>query len=437
MATGWKFLKHNKVLDVYIRPHMVFSNGDPVTAADVAWNFTQDTNPANACSCIALLADVSSAVAISKYTVQFNFSTPYTPILSVFENSGPAYIIDPAVYEADGGPAYIYHPVGAGPYMVQSDGGPNTSITLVKNPHYWDAKHVYLNSIVYTYDLVDSSAYATLASGAAQLAVEVNPDPGTLGQAKSNPQVHVTAFPATGLSFIALNTNIAPFNNPIAREAFADAIDPGPIAKTVYSGIYTAGPTIFGSGVADRPSPSMVKGWPEYNPTKAKALVQQLGGLSFSFVLQGNGALQVAAGEAMEQQLVAAGMNVTLKAEPTFGAFAALLNGGNFQAVQNNNNAYTDAGLWASFFYYSGSAFNHAFESPTVDALLNKANGTTVKATRVKYLAEISSYVVQQHYIVPLYTNSVDYIVSNQLHGVTGFGSGGSPILYYQRLWLS
>jgi ABC-type transport system substrate-binding protein len=44
-ATTWKLTNHNSTLVFTLRKGLVFSNGDPFTAADVAWSINRDTTP--------------------------------------------------------------------------------------------------------------------------------------------------------------------------------------------------------------------------------------------------------------------------------------------------------------------------------------------------------------------------------------------------------
>ena len=44
-ATTWKLTNHNSTLVFNLRKGLVFSNGDPMTAAIVAWSINRDTTP--------------------------------------------------------------------------------------------------------------------------------------------------------------------------------------------------------------------------------------------------------------------------------------------------------------------------------------------------------------------------------------------------------
>ncbi len=142
LATSWSVSKNKLVWTYHIRHGVKWSDGVPLTAADVAYTFSRDTIPnseefADNSSYVANIVH-SSIKAIGKYTVQMRVTKP-TP--------GMDLLIVPII------PKHIWehitekqlnsfpndHPVGSGPFIM-TNFKINQSVTLKANPSYWGGK---------------------------------------------------------------------------------------------------------------------------------------------------------------------------------------------------------------------------------------------------------------------------------------------------------
>src|ERR1700677_4963385 len=98
----------------------------------------------------------------------------------------------------------------------------------------------------------------------------------------AKPKFNVCVKPPSTSNVEELNTKVAPFNNILAREAVTYATNATQLLKTVGDS--------FGqvSKIPNGPSSDFYAkgsfGYRAYNLAKAKSLVQQLGGLSFSYM---------------------------------------------------------------------------------------------------------------------------------------------------------
>jgi ABC-type transport system substrate-binding protein len=100
---------------------------------------------------------------------------------------------------------------------------------------------------------------------------------------------------------------IAPFNNIKAREAIYYATDPVALRKVVSGGVGVVTQSMDGPGSL---YPELkVPGYRTYNLAKAKALVQQLGGVKFSILGMSTDPTFT---ESLVSEWSAAGMNVTI-----------------------------------------------------------------------------------------------------------------------------
>ncbi|MFC0572336.1 extracellular solute-binding protein [Paraburkholderia solisilvae] len=125
----------------HINPHAHFSNGDPVTAADVKFSFDTLKSPQAAPQFAAYFADITRAVVVDPSTIRFEFRQRdrELPLLAgsmpVFSHKwgmkpdGSRTRFDQLAFEK---------PIGSGPYLIeQYDNGRN--ITYRRDPNYWGA----------------------------------------------------------------------------------------------------------------------------------------------------------------------------------------------------------------------------------------------------------------------------------------------------------
>jgi peptide/nickel transport system substrate-binding protein len=117
-----------------LNPRAHFSDGTPVTAADVvfSWKLLRDHGRPNLRT---YYAKVSKAIAIDKETVRFDFggaANRELPLILALMSVFPKHTTD-AAHFADGGLKPL---VGSGPYVIAGV-SPGTSLTLKRDPHYW------------------------------------------------------------------------------------------------------------------------------------------------------------------------------------------------------------------------------------------------------------------------------------------------------------
>ena len=125
-----------------LREGLLWSDGSPVTAADVAFTATYCRDPAGGCSQRARFDDVTSAEALDDLTVRVAFGVPKpypygpfagaaSPILQKAQFAGCRGARAAECAEANS------RPVGTGPFRV-TEFRPNGTILLEANPHYRD-----------------------------------------------------------------------------------------------------------------------------------------------------------------------------------------------------------------------------------------------------------------------------------------------------------
>jgi len=140
LATSWSHSKNGLVWTYHIRHGVKWSDGVPLTAADVAYTFQRNIKPGSTefLDNEAYVGEITSAKATGKYTVVMTVKH-YTPVMNRLEVPILPKHIWEHISEKQLAGFKNLHPVGTGAFTVSSF-SPNQSITLKANPNYWGGK---------------------------------------------------------------------------------------------------------------------------------------------------------------------------------------------------------------------------------------------------------------------------------------------------------
>ena len=157
LATGMEVSDDGLTWTVTIRDDVSFTDGEPLTAADVAFTY----NTVKATSSVNDFTMLDSAEAADDTTVVFHMATPYSiwPYTMAIVGIVPEHAYDSAAYGS--------HPIGSGRYtLVQWDRG--EQIILEANPDYYgEAPRMKKVTILF---MEEDAAFLAVQSGQADLA---------------------------------------------------------------------------------------------------------------------------------------------------------------------------------------------------------------------------------------------------------------------------
>jgi len=248
---------------------------DPVTASSYAYvayiikgaeafNTGESTDP-----------DSVGVRAVDEYTVEFTLVQPagYFPTIAGMWVCRP--VPQDTIEEFGDKWTEPGNIVTNGPYLL-AEWSHEAKIVLVKNPYWYDAKTVAIETINMLMIGEDSTALAMYENGE----LDLGPAPGDqMERIKADPVLskELRTFPVLCTYYWGFNTTKAPFDNVKVRQAFAWALDRQKLIDTVLKGAQTpatcfAPPGIFGTPAADPEFPAI-----GYDPEKAKALLAEAG----------------------------------------------------------------------------------------------------------------------------------------------------------------
>ncbi|MGA8355222.1 MAG: ABC transporter substrate-binding protein [Solirubrobacteraceae bacterium] len=241
LASSWTVSPDQLTYTFNIRHGVYFSNGERLTGEDVVFSLKRGQSPLDAA--YAFTKPWKQISLTSPMTVRLQLSKP-EPALLEYLNYLQLSIVPKRVYEREGGKAFGLHPVGTGPFMIESATAGFSSITMVRNPHYWRAGKPYLNKLVFNVVESDNARILAVRSGAATIAQAI-----PYAQAASlrhTSGVKMEIGPEWGASYNVFNRAKAPLDEANVRRALMYATPREEIIKAVYKGLGTPANSLWG-----------------------------------------------------------------------------------------------------------------------------------------------------------------------------------------------
>jgi len=426
LASSYTVSPDNKTYTFKIRQGVKFSDGTPMTTADVLFSLHRAFTDAN--SQIAFVGQkISSMTAPDAQTVVIKFKQPWPYLLSDLSGFNAA-ILPKALIKREGYAAFLKHPVGTGPFMWSSS-SPGVSITTTRNPYYWEKGRPYLGSIVFHVVSADTARATAVQGGQATLAED--PPLNEISSLRANPAVKVYVFPSTLVELIPLNVNKPPLNNEKVREAISLGIDRPAIVKAGLFGYGTPATTFLVGPPAQTFQNSSLNLYP-FNLAKARQLLKE-SGVRLPIHLQfgvSQGVAQQAISTIMQANLAKIGIQLNVLQRDFVSNENALDSGsftmnttfwGNFVGDPSEQPLF-----WMDPSYCCKSYFT-GFNDPASIALVHKAvNATTATAARPLF-DQVQQKVAQTAHAIPLYFPKLTYVASPKLMGFEANPYGTYP----------
>jgi peptide/nickel transport system substrate-binding protein len=268
LADRWKISSDGRTYTFHLRPGIKFSNGQPVTAEDVAWTLNRFGNPKVNAAMSSVAIGYGNATVVDPSTVRVKLAKPVSAFLYNI-SIWPAFILPKDLVEKQG-KAFYKHPVGTGPFMVK-EYVKGSHITFVRNPNYWEAGKPYLNSVRFNFATDSNSRILALRGGSAQIMDGVPFSQISSLQADKSVEIQSAKVPL----FMGLWLNHArkPFTDINVRKAMQYAFDREKMNKDIFAGLGRIPNSVLMGLRYDAPY-SVVEPYP-YDLEKAKSLMKQ------------------------------------------------------------------------------------------------------------------------------------------------------------------
>ncbi len=389
---------------ITLRPNVKFHDGTPLNADAVVKHFLRLQDPATACPCldtVKIIGSMDTPDGPEGLTVVFKLTTPSVAFPDTLSGSS-GYIESPTAV-AKYGDDFKNNPVGTGPFTL-AEFIPGDRVVLEAFPDYWQKDD---NGIQLPY--LDKLTVKPIPDAGQRLTALETGDIDIFQTAVSSDiaQAERRGFAAQKISgssstILLMNNSKPPFNDVRARQAVAYALNKDVINERVYDGVRV--PSYSGFAL-DSGYYSEEAGTPRFDLDKAKALVDDLGGLKFSIVCiptpEADQILQLT-----KQMGEAAGMEISLESQEQ-GAFVNRIfsKSGDYEAACFRSSHFIEPDAIRPGLT-TGDAGNLVFYSnPAVDKLLDEARQSADFDVRKAKYDEVQAITGEE---VPLITTLYD-----------------------------
>ncbi len=293
LASAWQVSEDGKTVTLTLRPGLKFADGSPLGVSDVKWSLDRARAKPEGGEFAFLLASIASVdvaeQAGSAGTVVLHMAHPDPVILQGLSTFNAGIMPEKLLMAAPGATveektkAFADHPVGSGPFTLQS-WKRNSEMVLARNPYYWrkaeDGKPLpYLDSVRLV--IIPDDATRILKLRAAELDIAEFVPYSRVEELKADPKLDMTLFPAAQVNYFSLNVRPTfkdGSKNPMAdlrvRQALNYATDKEALIQAVSYGTGTLQRSLMPMSTPLAAGPAQL--YP-YDPAKAKALLTQAG----------------------------------------------------------------------------------------------------------------------------------------------------------------
>ncbi|WP_119328929.1 peptide ABC transporter substrate-binding protein [Cysteiniphilum halobium] len=463
VAQSWDVSPDGKTYTFHLRHDAKWSNGDPVTAENFVYAFRRNLNPEvpnvfnTMYEAIVGAPDIINGKskdfaslgvkAIDNYTLQISLShpQPYFIQLMLMPSSYPLHKAEIEKYGQ--GWAQPGKMVSNGAYVLK-EWVPNGHLLAVKNPYYWDKKHVAIETVKYL-PIVDlSTEYAQFQSGNLDMTWDV-PNGKSIEFYAKKYGAQLQHNTMLGNEFFWFNFKNPDLAKVDVRKALTIAVDRKAIVESVTKKGETPSYSVLADGVQGGLYKDIYKTMPSYSwvsqdmakrQQEAKQLLEKAGyseehPLKFTVVydtLQWKKELVLAV-IGMWQQAFGNLIDVSLENQE-WKVFLQTMNNHQFDVGLLDWKAdYNDASDWVELMT-CGSGNNYGQScNQEVTENFRKAVSQKNEQDEIPYMTKAIKAAMNDYIILPLYNYSYSHLMSKRIAGFTAQNDHMNQI---QSKWL-
>ena len=246
-AESWTVSEDGKTYTFKIRPGLKFADGTAVTAQDFADSINRALQPETASygasfqlGHIVGAADVAAGAAkeasgikvVDDATLEITLDDNLPYFLA--QLTYPVSFVVPQAAIAANPSGWTETAYGTGPFKVK-EWQHNQKLILEPNPNYW-AGAPGVSEVELPFFQDSETAYQLYRTGGLDImGSQQNPIPSArIPEVKDGPDFHSAA--SFAVRYVGFNNQLAPFDNPDVRRAFALAVDKATLANAVLNG---------------------------------------------------------------------------------------------------------------------------------------------------------------------------------------------------------
>jgi peptide/nickel transport system substrate-binding protein len=415
LAESWTSSEDLTVWTFKLRSGVVFHDGSPCTAADVAASFAAMLDARTASPARTNIGPIERVTAKDPATVEIKLTSAYAdlPVMVAYTN---ARIIPAAL--ASGDMARLdREAIGTGPFKLVSY-EPDRKVVVQRNERYYDPARPYLERVELTVYPDPTAEGSALLSGAIDLMLAALPT--EYGRLQAGQGVRMLRTPSGQFCNVNFGCDVAPFNDMRVRRALAMTVDRAAMVDFVAEGYGTPGNdtpinpayTYYVEQQAKRP-----------DIAAARALMAEAGhanGLAATLIASDRPAVRTQLAVAIREMARPAGFDITVQTMPHATYLDQVWRKGNFYIGFYNMQPTAD-GIF-SLLYTSNASWNETrWNNADFDRAVTAGRATIDPAARRTIYGQAQAMMYRDvPSIIPVFfdllTAERSYVQGYQLH---------------------
>nr|WP_321457384.1 ABC transporter substrate-binding protein [uncultured Cohaesibacter sp.] len=383
-STTWSFK---------LRDNAFFSNGKPVTSADISYSIGKILADESTAYVKGDLSIIKEVKVVDDKNFQLILTRPSSTLLNVFG------IADCPMLSAE---STDENPISCGPFIKKSEER-GSYIELSRFDKFYKEEEPYLEGVRFITYSDQDLRYAALEAGDVDV-IEYVPWP-KFDAAEASPDINLKS--ALGpFMFLLFNCVEGPFKDPKVRQAVGYAIERQDVVDGAFAG---RGKNLYGfpnpeGSPFDLSDPAVE--W-TFDPEKAKAMLAEAGypnGFDCRLLATSTYAMHQDTASIVQAYLQAIGINAQLVLPDWSSRITAGKNGDYDIAVHGTSGLFNDPDAVAALVRTSTGTFlqSHGFKSDHIDDLLAKGREESDFAKREAIYKELAKAYFEEVPQVPL-----------------------------------
>jgi len=423
IAESWNW-KDDTHLIFHLFKNVRFSNGTPLTAADVAFTLNRarssDPKQSKVSGTLKLITDVA---ALDDYTVQITTSA-YSNELIYSLGAYPLAIQSKAAYEDPNNKKPWL--IGSGAYTFK-EWKEGQYVTYALNANYWNQEKSPSVAKEVTYKFLLEASQRVIALQNGEIDVCIDPPTTDIRFLKEDKNITVHTQAGTRLFYMGFNVLKAPFDNQKLRQAVSSAIDKETIISIVLDGRGKWQTSVLNRGAWSFLDNDQVKGGYAYDVARAKQLLAEAGykpgELSVELFSATDDPYKTIA-PIIQANLKEIGINVVIKSMDQATLKTECANGRQQMFLWRWNIGARVDETYRELFYTGFPTNYHQLKDKYVDEMADRVLTEKDAATRLKLSVDLQNYFVELVPQVPLYVPDLVIAYNKGLKGAYLTGGG-------------
>ena len=418
LAESYEY-ENDETLIIKLREGVKFASGEELKASDVLFTIKNAQAGTGASDSFQKI-NVDKSEVVNDYTVKLVTDGPVATLIAGLQLPDTGILSEKAFNECGGDYLKLAETGGSGPYKLVSY-SPGDRIVMTANENYWREGEPYYKNLTMRFVTEASSRAIEAETGNADIVCNIaSKDIETVKAAEG---INFVSEAGAQTVFLICNTQLAPLDNPLVREAIWYAVDVDSGIKLAYGDFGFRAEDWVCPGIKGEDPERAGKYFPTRDVEKAKELLAQAGypdGIEIELSVFSSNQERRDLGVVFQNQMAEAGINVKLnvmelnawsdyvysgQSHLTFYATTAMC----FEA----DKCLTQLMPTSAYYKVSG------FVPEEFTTAVNNSLAALDEEERVGYYSQAIDLLLENYVTLPVWHNELNATVKDGLEGFT------------------